>query len=107
MSTTPAAAPAFSKGLVGVVAAQTALSSVDGANGILTYRGLNIAELAAHSTYEEVVYLLFHGDLPTQAQLTAFSQDLAANRPLPQPILDHIAAAPVEATPMDVLRTAV
>ena len=66
MSTSPAAAPAFAKGLVGVVAAQTALSSVDGANGVLTYRGLNIHDLAGKASYEEVVYLLFHGALAAQ-----------------------------------------
>jgi citrate synthase len=107
MSTSPAAAPAFAKGLVGVIAAQTALSSVDGANGILTYRGLNIHDLAGKASYEEVVYLLFYGALPTAAQLTAFKQELTGHRALPQPILDHIAAAPASATPMDVLRTAV
>ena len=107
MSTSPAAAPAFAKGLVGVVAAQTALSSVDGANGVLTYRGLNIHDLAGKASYEEVVYLLFHGALPTAAQLMAFQQELTAQRALPQPILDHIAAAPASATPMDVLRTAI
>ncbi len=107
MTTTPAAAPAFTKGLVGVVAAQTALSSVDGTNGILTYRGLNIADLAGHVSYEEVVYLLFHGQLPTAAELTAFQQTLIVHRALPQPILDAIAGASAAATPMDVLRTAI
>lgn len=107
MSTTPPAAPAFSKGLVGVLAAQTALSSVDGANGVLTYRGLNIHDLAGQAQYEEIAYLLFYGQLPTAAQLTAFNQELAANRAVPQPVLDHIVAAPASATPMDVLRTAV
>jgi len=107
MTTTPAAAPAFAKGLVGVVAAQTALSSVDGTNGVLTYRGLNIHDLAGRASYEEVVYLLFYGHLPSQAELTAFEQELIANRTLPQPVHDHIAASPAAATPMDVLRTAV
>lgn len=107
MTTSPAAAPAFAKGLVGVVAAQTALSSVDGTNGILTYRGLNIHDLAGRASYEEVVYLLFYGRLPTAAELSAFQQELVAQRALPQPVLDHIAAAPPSATPMDVLRTAI
>jgi citrate synthase len=107
MTTTPAAAPAFAKGLVGVVAAQTALSSVDGTNGVLTYRGYNIHDLAGQASYEEVVYLLFYGRLPTAAELTGFQQELSAQRALPQPVLDHIAAAPAGATPMDVLRTAV
>jgi citrate synthase len=107
MSTTPAAAPAFTKGLVGVKAAQTALSSVDGANGVLTYRGINIHDLAGKASYEEVVYLLFHGKLPNAAELKAFEADLSGKRTLPQPVLDHIGASPTSATPMDVLRTAV
>ncbi len=107
MSTAPAAAPTFSKGLAGVVAAQTALSSVDGTNGILTYRGLNIHDLAGVASYEEVVYLLWHGQLPNRAQLANFQKELAANRSLPQAVSDHIAGSPVGATPMDVLRTAV
>lgn len=107
MTSSPAAAPAFSKGLAGVVAAQTALSSVDGQNGVLTYRGINIHDLAGRATFEEVVYLLWHGHLPTRAELADFNKDLAANRALPAEVSEHIANAPVDATPMDVLRTAV
>ncbi len=107
MTTAPAAAPAFSKGLVGVVAAQTALSSVDGQNGILTYRGINIHELAGKASYEEVAYLLFYGKLPTAAELAAFQKELAANRRLPKAVVERILGAPKKATPMDVLRTAV
>lgn len=100
-------APSFVKGLAGVVAAQTALSSVDGQNGVLTYRGINIHDLAGKAEYEEVVYLLFHGALPNQAQLSAFKQELAAHRTVPQPVLDTIAAYAKHGVPMDVLRTAV
>ena len=75
--TTAPAAPAFAKGLVGVVAAETALSSVDGANGILTYRGLNIHDLAARVSYEEIVHLLFYGKLPNKKELTKLAADLA------------------------------
>lgn len=100
-------APAFSKGLVGVVAAQTALSSVDGTRGILTYLGINIHDLAGKASYEEVVYLLFHGHLPSAAQLDQFKKDLAASRAVPAEVLAHIQAAPKNATPMDVLRTAI
>jgi citrate synthase len=107
MTTAPAAAPAFSKGLVGVVAAQTALSSVDGQNGLLTYRGINIHDLAGKASYEEVAYLLFYGKLPTAAELAAFQKELAANRRLPKAVVEHILGAPKKATPMDVLRTAV
>jgi len=104
---TSAPAPSFSKGLVGVIAAQTALSSVDGVNGVLTYRGFNIHDLAGRATYEEIVYLLFYGKLPNASELAAFSKELAANRKVPAQVLEHIYAAPRKATPMDVLRSAV
>ncbi len=102
-----APSPAFVKGLAGVVAAQTALSSVDGVNGVLTYRGINIHDLAGRATYEEVAYLLLHGSLPTAFQLAQFKKELAANRELPQPVLDLIKSAPKDTVPMDALRTAV
>jgi citrate synthase len=102
-----APSPAFVKGLAGVVAAQTALSSVDGVNGVLTYRGLNIHDLAGNVEYEEVVHLLLYGTLPTQAQLTGLKKELAANRKLPKAVLDLIQSAPKKAVPMDTLRTAV
>ena len=107
MTTAPAAAPAFSKGLAGVIAAETSLSSVDGQNGVLTYRGINIHDLAGRVSFEEAAYLLWNGRLPKQAELKAFQQELAANRDLPAAVAEHIAGSPVEATPMDVLRTAV
>lgn len=102
-----APAPTFAKGLAGVVAAQTALSSVDGTKGILTYRGLNIHDLASNVEYEEVAHLLLFGSLPTATQLAKFKKDLAANRKLPKGILDLIKAAPKKAVPMDTLRTAI
>jgi len=102
-----APSPAFVKGLAGVVAAQTALSSVDGVNGVLTYRGINIHDLAGRATYEEVAYLLLHGSLPTASQLAQFNKELAANRELPKPVLDLIKSTPKDAVPMDALRTAV
>jgi citrate synthase len=107
MSAAPAAPSTFSKGLVGVIGAQTELSSVDGQNGVLTYRGINIDDLAGRALYEEVAYLLFYGRLPTGAELADFQKQLAANRDLPGPVRDHIQGAPTSATPMDVLRTAV
>ena len=100
-------APAFVKGLAGVVAAQTALSSVDGVNGVLTYRGLNIHDLAGKAQYEEVVYLLLYNTLPTATQLADFKKDLAAHRSVPQPVLDIIITLSKNGVPMDVLRTAV
>src|SRR5260221_3892858 len=107
MSTMTAAAPTFSKGLAGIVAAQTALSSVDGTNGVLTYRGINIHDLAGKASYEEVVYLLWHGKLPNRAELADFKKQLAATRTRPEAVSERTAGSPAGATPMDVLRTAV
>src|SRR3972149_2156934 len=97
---------AFAKGLVGVVAAQTALSSVDGQNGVLTYRGINIHDLAGQALYEEVVYLLFYGKLPNAKELEAFRQELVANRKLPKAVMEHTLGAPNKATPEEVVRPA-
>jgi citrate synthase len=102
-----APAPTFVKGLAGVVAAQTALSSVDGTKGILTYRGINIHDLAGNVEYEEAAFLLLFGSMPTATQLAKFKKDLAANRKLPKGILDLIKSTPKKAVPMDTLRTAI
>src|SRR4029077_9056520 len=75
--------PEFSPGLEGVVAAQTAVSEVDGANGRLIYRGgYLIEDLAPTVTYEEVAYLLWQGELPDKAQLNALRKQMSAARPL-------------------------
>jgi citrate synthase len=107
MSAAPAATPAFSKGLVGVIGAQTELSSVDGTNGVLTYRGINIDQLAGQAQFEEVAYLLLNSKLPNRSELEAFQQQLATDRALPEAVVAHLEAAPKTATPMDVLRSAV
>ncbi|GAC1567431.1 MAG: citrate synthase [Vulcanimicrobiaceae bacterium] len=95
------------RGLEGVVVGSTALCSVEGAIGRLTYRGYDVAQLAAEATFEEVCYLLIFGRLPTEHQLADLAVRLAANRSLPQPILAWLAAMPADARPMDVLRTAI
>ena len=59
----------YSKGLEGIVAAISAISYIDGLKGILVYRGYSIQSLAKHSTFEEVLYLLVYGELPTKPQL--------------------------------------
>ncbi len=92
------------RGLEGVVAGTTRLSSI--IDGTLAYVGIEIDELAAHATYEEVVYLLYHGELPTRQQLAELQDQLAAQRALPEGIVQLLAAAP-RAVPMDLLRTAV
>lgn len=95
------------RGLEGIVAATTRLSFIDGQQGILIYRGINIHDLAEKSTFEEVVYLLWNDDLPTREQLERFSADLAAQRVLAPEVLDLMRSLPKAAHPMSVLRTAV
>lgn len=94
-------------GLEGVVVAISGLTSIDGKAGKLMYRGYNIHELAQYSTYEEVVYLLFNGELPTQAQLDELKKTLAANRELPPQVYDLLRSMPKDVNPMAALRTAV
>ncbi len=98
---------AVAKGLEGVIAAATSISSIDGTAGRLTYRGIPIEDLAAHSSYEEVAYFLWNGQLPTQTQLDQFTADLAAMRTLPGNIAAALALLPVHASGMDMLRTVI
>ena len=97
----------FSKGLEGIIAAQTGLSLVDGERGELYYLGIPIQELIAHSTFEEVVFLLFFRKLPTLKELDAFSKELASLRTLPDEILNFLNEFPRSAHPMAMLRTMV
>src|SRR5919205_3808197 len=94
-------------GLEGVVAAESAIGDVDGVNGVLIYQGLNIHDLAEHSTFEETVYLLWHGRLPKRDELDALKRELAANQKLPDEVVALMRAFPKGAEPMDALRTAV
>ncbi|MDX1534968.1 MAG: citrate/2-methylcitrate synthase, partial [Thermoplasmata archaeon] len=94
-------------GLAGVIAGTTGLSFIDGQEGLLVYRGYDIRDLAQGSTYEETVYLLWNGRLPTQAELTAFSAELAEARRLTDEDLEVLASFPKEALPMEVLRAMV
>lgn len=96
-----------SKGLAGVIAADTQLSRVDGQKGELIYRGYHISDLGARASFEEVVYLLWNGELPTRAQLNAFKAALVSKRALPSALLGTMKAIPNEAHPMAVLRTVV
>lgn len=99
--------PVIAKGLEGIVANSTTLSDVRGEDGILIYAGYNINELAGKVSYEEVVYLLWHGELPNKAQLEALHQELGSQRELPQGVIDFLKSAPKDANPMDVIRTGV
>ncbi len=95
------------KGLEGVVAANSGVCWIDGEAGVLAYRGIDIHRLAERSTFEETAYLLWHGKLPTRDELTGFSQKLADARELPAQVIELMRSFPREATPMEVLRTAV
>ena len=94
-------------GLDSVIAANTELSHVFGSDGKLVYRGYDIHELAGKATFEEVCYLLWKGELPTQTQLDELSAMLGANRELPQPVIDGLRQVSKDANPMDALRTGV
>lgn len=101
------ATSSFSAGLEDVVAAESEICFIDGKEGRLVYRGYDIHDLVKHSTFEEVVYLLWHGKLPAAAELEALTSQLRENRDLPEPVLAAMRGMPRESAPMDVLRTAV
>ncbi|WP_285760233.1 bifunctional 2-methylcitrate synthase/citrate synthase [Nocardiopsis ansamitocini] len=98
---------AIHKGLAGVVVDTTAISMVDQDTNSLTYRGYAVQELAASCTFEEVAYLIWHGDLPTAEQLGAFCAREQANRVLNRSTLELLRRIPETTHPMDVLRTAI
>jgi citrate synthase len=97
----------ISKGLADVVVAQTTLSRVDGERGVLIYRGYDMRDLARAVSFEEVAHLLWHGTLPTRAQLDALKKELASQRALPDAPLNVLRALPASTAPMDALRTGV
>jgi len=98
----------FSPGLEGVVAAETAVSEVDGANGRLIYRGgYLIEDLSPVVSYEEAAYLLWHGELPDRAQLDSLRKQMAAARHLNSAARGALLALDPQTEPMDVLRTVV
>jgi citrate synthase len=99
--------PVIAKGLEGIVANSTSLSDVLGNKGILIYAGYDINELAGKASYEEIVYLLWHGALPNRPQLDELKAQLSAERELPRGLVDFIKSAPIRSNPMDVMRTAV
>ena len=95
------------KGLAGVVAANSGICFIDGDAGVLAYRGIDIHELAEKSTFEESTYLLWFGRLPTATELADFSKKLADARVMDAKMIDLLRSFPKDATPMEVLRTAV
>ncbi|MBI1845879.1 MAG: citrate synthase [Candidatus Rokubacteria bacterium] len=98
---------ALIRGLEGVVAAETQLCDLDGANGRLAYRGYDIADLARQATFEEVCYLLWRGELPKPGQLDRLSVELIAARPIPSALVDAFRLMPKDTDPMRALQAAV
>jgi citrate synthase len=94
-------------GLEDVVAAHSRICDLDGKLGKLTYFGVDIHDLARSSSFEETAYLLWHGVLPTKAQLEELKGQLIANRELPDAVIKLMRLLPTKTPPMDVLRTAV
>src|SRR3954464_4886119 len=95
------------KGLEGVVAANSGICYIDGDEGVLAYRGIDIHELAEKSNFEEVCYLLWFGTLPKKEELEHFRERLAESRRIDPAILELMRKFPNNAPPMEVLRTAV
>ena len=95
------------KGLEGIIATKSSICWIDGDEGVLSYRGIDIHQLAEHSDFEETTYLLWFGVLPTASQLTEFRKELAFSRALNWRIYEFLRNVPTDATPMEVLRTAV
>src|SRR5579862_3800340 len=98
--------PVTQAGLEGIVAAESDICFIDGDEGLLSYQGFNIHVLAEKATFEEVIYLLWHGSLPKQSELDALKKDLVRYRPIPKEVTEFLGKVP-KAPPMDVLRTAV
>jgi citrate synthase len=95
------------KGLAGIYADTTAISMVNPATNSLTYRGYPVQELCRWCSFEEVAYLLWHGELPTRDQLGAQNRAERAQRALEPYVAEALTALPLTAHPMDTLRTAV
>ena len=95
------------KGLKGIMAADSSICQINGERGELSYRGYNIDDLATHSTYEETAYLLLEGELPSKFQLEEFHELLTKHETAPPEVLVVLKSLPRETHPMAALRTAV
>jgi citrate synthase len=95
----------YSKGLEGVIADETTISRIDGQHGKLSYRGYDIADLAAHADFEEVVFLLLNEHLPSAAELAAWRERMRVSRDIPTQIREMIRVFPVGAHPMQLLQS--
>jgi citrate synthase len=99
--------PVVAKGLEGIIANSTRISDVRGEEGQLIYCGYDINELAGKVTFCETIYLLWNNRLPNRQELDKFEFSLRAERVLPESVIDFLRRAPKDASPMDVIRTAV
>ena len=107
MTTKANASAATSTGLRGVTVGTSSISDVNGEKGELIYQGYNIHDLAEHSTFEEVIFLLWNKRLPNRAELSELEQSLRASYTVPAELLDLMKQFPREADPIDALRTAI
>jgi citrate synthase len=108
--TLPAAAPSADhapKGLEGVVLGPSSITFLDGLKGRMLYRGYSAIDLAGKATFEEVVHLLWEGELPTRDRLAAFVKPLVGQRALPAEVVQALKALPKKTHPMEALRTGV
>jgi citrate synthase len=94
-------------GLRGVKVADTRISDVDGEKGNLIYRGFNICDLATHSTFEEVSYLLLYDHLPAKEEYDRFQRELVQAREVPEAFLKFMKLMPSSSHPMDILQASV
>ena len=96
------------RGLEGVLVAESSLSSIDGDEGKLIYRGYTIEDLARGASYEEVLYLLWNGELPTREELDEFNEQMVSERSIDESVLETVERlAAQDPEPMAALRTAV
>lgn len=97
----------YQKGLKDIVAVHTKIASVDGEKGVLTYRGTPVGELIPDHSFEEMAYLLWHGEFPNENELDSLKQKMSEGRQLPSHIAAIIDALPTTITLMDAMRTAI
>lgn len=97
----------FMPGLAGVPAAKSAVSDVDGQRGVLEYRGIRIEDLCTKSSYLETAFLLLFGHLPSQPEMTRWTEDITRHRRIKFKIIDLMKCLPEQGHPMDALQAAV
>jgi len=97
----------YHPGLDGVIATESSISDIDGKQGILSYRGYSIEELAEKSTFEETAYLVLTGELPSSTELKNFTKQINKRRDLPSGLIDLLRVLPKNSQPIDVLQLSI